>query len=75
MRMITATTAFKMPFSGICLSQSTVSKILTEASLYPTEIFPVINSKKFQVFKLFCCINSNWHGADCTKHITERYAK
>ena len=53
MRMITATTAFKMPFSGICLSQSTVSKILTEASLYPTEIFPVINSKNFKYLSFF----------------------
>ena len=27
------------------------------------------------ILRLFCCIKGNWHGADCTKHITERYTK
>ena len=27
------------------------------------------------ISRLFCCIKGNWHGADCTKHITERYTK
>ena len=59
MRMITATTAFKMPLYGISFSLSASSEILTEASLYlqikacfyPTEVFLVTNSSLFLIFK------------------------
>jgi hypothetical protein len=71
MRMITATTAFKMPLYGISFTLSASSELLTEASLYLkikacfylTEVFPVSQSTLFLIFKTwgFCalknCIN------------------
>jgi hypothetical protein len=51
-----------MPLCGISFPLSASSELLTEASkpllikacFYLTEIFPVINSTKFQVFKMRC---------------------
>ena len=122
MRMITATTAFKMPLYGIsfslsaCPVSSTVfrnteklscaNEVSKQAFIYKGLLLSDRNfsGHKFHkissiqdamslclenqyyfnfyaanfnngISRLFCCIKGNWHGADCTKHITERYTK